>query len=91
MFDPKILDDLAKKLSDAIPKPVRDFEADIHKKFRVVLESAFAKLDLVTHKEFAAQAKVLARTREKLDDLERQLEALQNEFSSPKKRKPPKE
>jgi len=83
MFDPKIFDDIAKCLSDAIPKPLRDMEQDLQKKFKVVLQTAFAKLDLVTRDEFDAQSKVLLRTREKLSELEAQL----NELAAHKKPK----
>ena len=37
---------------------------------------AFARMDLVTREEFDVQRKVLARTREKVDDLEKQVRVL---------------
>ena len=38
---------------------------------RLVLESAFARMNLVTREEFDAQTLLLRRTREKLEELER--------------------
>ncbi|MEM6938376.1 MAG: accessory factor UbiK family protein, partial [Pseudomonadota bacterium] len=40
---------------------------------RAVAQSWFDRLDLVTREEFDAQQAVLARTRQKLDELEKQL------------------
>lgn len=73
MIDPKILDDLAKRLADAVPSGIRDLQRDLEKNFRAVLQGAFAKLDLVTREEFDVQAAVLNRTRTKLDALEQQV------------------
>ncbi|OCH98342.1 hypothetical protein A8135_12365 [Legionella jamestowniensis] len=78
MFDSKNLDDLAKSLFASLPTSLQNFEKDIQQKFKEVLQTAFARLDLVTREEFDVQTKVLARTRENLDDLQRQLETLQS-------------
>ena len=44
---------------------------EVRDNVRIVLESAFARMNLVTREEFDAQALLLRRTREKLDELER--------------------
>lgn len=77
MFDPKILDDIAKNLANAVPSGVLDIKADLEKNLRAGLQSALAKLDLVTREEFDVQTSVLARTRAKVDELERKLAALE--------------
>lgn len=77
-FDPKVLDDLARKLADSVPPGLKDAQRDLEKNFRAVLHNAFAKLDLVTREEFDVQAKVLARTREKLESLSARLAELEN-------------
>jgi BMFP domain-containing protein YqiC len=43
---------------------------------RAMLAATFARLDLVTRHEFDIQAEVLARTRQKLAELEARLAAL---------------
>lgn len=78
MIDPKILDDLAKKLADAVPSGIRDLQHDVEKNFRAMLQSAFTRLDLVTREEFEVQTAVLGRTREKVDTLEKQVAELEN-------------
>ena len=76
MFDPKQFDDLAKKLFAALPDSLQNIEKDIQQKFKEVLQSAFAHLDLVTREEFDVQSKVLGRTREKLDQIQQQVDEL---------------
>ena len=76
MSTPRFLDEIGAKLSElASNSPVRDFE----KNAKAMLGSAFGKLDLVTREEFEVQRAVLARTREKLEALERDLTALSGE------------
>ena len=72
MFTPKSLDEIAAKLSAAIANsPVKDIE----KNARAMLAQGFAKLDLVTREEFDVQAQLLARTQEKLAELEARVAA----------------
>lgn len=78
MFDPKQFDEIAKKLFSALPASVQNFEKDIQQQFKEILQAAFSKLDLVTREEFDVQSKVLARTREKLDALQAQVEIMIN-------------
>lgn len=77
MFDRKVYDDLAKKLSDAIPDRFKHFKEDTEKTFRNILQSTLSKLDLVTRAEFDVQAAVLAKTRKKLEALEKQVAKLE--------------
>jgi len=51
--------------------------ADLQKNLKALLTQQFAKMDLVTRDEFDVQAQVLARTREKLEALERRLAELE--------------
>ena len=44
--------------------------ADLERNLRVLLQSTFARLDLVTREEFDVQREVLARARAKLVELE---------------------
>jgi hypothetical protein len=71
------LNDLSKKLLNALPESAQTLKQDIEKNFRVVLQNAFGKLDLVTREEFDAQTKVLARSRQKIEALEKKISALE--------------
>lgn len=77
MFDRKVYDDIAKKLTDAIPEKFKNFKEDTEKTFRNVLQSAFNKMDLVTREEFDIQTAVLAKARKKIDALEKQVATLE--------------
>lgn len=74
MLDPKMLDDFASRISGLIAaSPAKDLE----KNAKAVMSGFLAKLDLVTREEFDVQAEVLARTREKLKELEARVDALE--------------
>ena len=89
MIDPKVLDDLARRLADAMPAGLRDLQQDVEKNIRAALSSAFTKLDLVTREEFEVQSAVLARTRAKIDALEKQVAALEAALLSKRAGNPP--
>ena len=69
------LDELAKRIGRAIEaSPAKDIERNV----KTLLSSGLAKLDVVPRADFDLQAKVLARTREKLDELERKVAELES-------------
>lgn len=70
MIDAKFIDDLAHRLSAAMPPGARNVKSDLEKNLRATVQAALSKLDLVTREEFDVQTKVLARTRAKLETLE---------------------
>jgi BMFP domain-containing protein YqiC len=67
------IEDLARKLAEAVPEGLRSMRKDLESNFRSVLQSGLGKLDLVTREEFEVQEAVLARMREKLEVLEKRL------------------
>lgn len=73
-MDRKILDDINERLREILAQSPA---ADLEKNVRAMLNSVFARLDLVTREEFDVQRQVLARTREKLERLEIQLSELE--------------
>jgi BMFP domain-containing protein YqiC len=77
MLNPKVIDDLARRLSDTVPAGLREAQQDLEKNFRSVLQNTLAKLDLVTREEFDVQARLLSRTREKLEALEKTIAELE--------------
>jgi hypothetical protein len=73
----KLIDDLTRKLSQALPEGVGSFQQDVEKNIRATLQSALQKMDLVTREEFEVQQALLARSREKLERLEAQIRELE--------------
>ena len=74
MNDP--LEQLTKRISSLFPGDVKDIQGDIESNVRSMLQSALTKMNLVTREEFDVQSAVLQRTREKLEQLEKQVEQL---------------
>lgn len=82
-LDPKFIDDLARRLAEAMPEGLRTLQADVEENFRTVLKAGLSRLDLVTREEFDVQQAVLLRTREKLETLEDRLAELEEGLSGP--------
>lgn len=70
------LKQLVDQLSAALPTHAGTLKKDFEKNCQAILAHAFSKFDLVTREEFDTQTKVLARTRRKLDELEKHLNKL---------------
>ena len=74
----RILDDLSARISEFLAaSPAKDVEKNV----RALLSAAFAKLELATRAELEVQAKVLARAREKLSELEARVAELESRLS----------
>ena len=73
----KYLNKIIRKLKETIPNDVEVLKNDIEQNFQSAINAKIKKLDLVTREEFEIQEKVLQRTREKLEQLEEQMEEKQ--------------
>ena len=78
------LDEVVQKVLAAVPGSLGAMREDLQANLRAVLQSALARLDLVTRQEFDVQAAVLARAREKLAALEARIAALEAGEASPR-------
>jgi BMFP domain-containing protein YqiC len=78
-FDPRLIDDLARRLAGSVPESVMALRRDLEQNFKGVLQSQLAQFDLVTREEFDVQTTVLKRTREKLAALEARLAELEKQ------------
>jgi ubiquinone biosynthesis accessory factor UbiK len=73
----KTLEELAARIGKTVESsPARDIEKNV----RAALQGGMARLDLVTREEFDTQARVLAKTREKLEQLETRVAELEARF-----------
>ena len=90
-MDRNIIDQLASKLADAVPGDLRTLRSDMESNFRSLLQTTLGKLDLVTREEFEVQRKVLERTREKLERLEKALAEMQADPAAPPAAKNPQD
>ena len=80
MFDPKQLDEITRRVTDALPPGISDIQSDVKKNLHAALQGVFAKLDLVTREEFEVQSAVLQRTREKLETMEASVADLEKQI-----------
>jgi len=89
--DRNFIDQLASKLADSVPEDLRTLRNDMESNFRSLLQTTLGKLDLVTREEFEVQRKVLERTREKLERLEKALTEMQASTPDPAAIKDPQD
>ena len=71
------VENIARKLAEAVPEGLRSVREDLEQNFRSVLRASLNKLDLVTREEFEVQEAVLAKTRAKLEQLEQVVKDLE--------------
>ena len=60
-----------------MPASAQAVQDDLEKNLRAAAQATFAKLDLVTREEFDVQRKLLARSRAKIELLEKQVSELE--------------
>jgi ubiquinone biosynthesis accessory factor UbiK len=77
VIDPRLIDDLARRLGGSLPESLRSLREDLEQNFKATLQSALGRLDLVTREEFDLRADMLEHARVRLADLEQRLEALE--------------
>ncbi len=83
MANETLIDDmmaqLGRQLDKLLPKGLAPsvLQADVERALRTALERSLAKMNLVTREELDVQTAVLARTREKLEALEKTVAELE--------------
>jgi len=84
MIHQKLIDSLSGQFSQLLAgRPDLPGQQELQSQVHSMLQGTFAKLDLVTRDEFEAQQAVLMRTREKLEQLEQRLAALEPSVENP--------
>lgn len=81
MLNSQQVNQWVEKVMNALPPGVKQISHDMQKNLHAAMMSAFEHLDLVTREEFDAQAKVLHKTRVKLEELEKKLYAWEEEHT----------
>ncbi|QGP56489.1 Membrane fusogenic activity protein [Piscirickettsia salmonis] len=87
MFDPKLFDDMAKKIAEAMPSGLKSVQEDLERNMKTVLQSSFQKMDLVTREEFDIQSAVLAKIRLMVEALERRVDELEAQLQTDQQQK----
>ena len=73
------IENIARKLAEAVPEGLKSVREDLEGNFRSVLQTSLARLDLVTRDEFEVQEAVLEKTRSKLEALEARLKEIEKD------------
>ncbi len=71
MLNASQLDEMARKIAGVIPQGVGGIPSEVQAQVKVILARTFEKMDLVSREEFDIQVAVLAKTRQKLEKLEK--------------------
>ncbi|ABN84316.1 accessory factor UbiK family protein [Burkholderia pseudomallei] len=73
-----VFNELQARIGDLLKNsPAKDVERNV----KAMLTQGFSKLDLVTREEFDTQAQVLARTRARLEELEKRVAELEQKLA----------
>ena len=83
MIDPRKFDDLARRILASLPPGIDGIREDVTRNVRAIIAAGVARMDLVEREEFDVQSAVLARTREKLEDLDARVRQLEEERQEP--------
>ena len=70
------INQLAAKIESLLPPGLKQVKNDFDEKLKALLQQQLTKMDFVSREEFEIQSKVLARTRDKLEQLEKRVAAL---------------
>ena len=77
MIDFRMIDELTRKLGDAVPPGLAQRKDEMESQFRKVLTAAFERMNLVSREEFDKKCELLADTQARLEALESRLEELE--------------
>ncbi len=76
MIKADVVEDIVNKVEKFIPDDLKTMRQDFSKNMKSILTATLQKADLVTSEEFEVQKAVLAKTRAKLEALEKQIDEL---------------
>ena len=70
-------------ISERLPSELGEMSQDLRHNLTALIKESLGKMDVVTREEFDVQEKVLARTRQRSEDMEQQLHALEQKLKEP--------
>lgn len=77
-----LLNKFTQQFNTVIGPGLESLGADVRQQIRAAAQSTFEKMDIVTREEFDAQKAVLLRSRQKLEDLEKQVAELERQITA---------
>ncbi|MDH3788708.1 MAG: accessory factor UbiK family protein [Xanthomonadales bacterium] len=76
MIDIRLIDEITRRLGDALPPGVSQAKEELENQFRTVLTGAFERMNLVGRQEYEARCAELEALQEKLAALEARLDEI---------------
>ncbi len=76
------IDQLAQKIESLLPPGIRQLKQDFDQQLRTLLQQQLSKMNFVSREEFEIQRKVLAKSRQKLEQLEKRIQAMEKTSSA---------
>ena len=76
------IDQLAQKIEALLPPGIRQLKQDFDQQLRTLLQHQLSKMNFVSRDEFEIQRKVLAKSRQKLEQLEKRIQAMEKTSST---------
>ena len=77
MIDNQTINQLSAKISELLPPGLQQVKDDFDARLKSLLQQQLANYDMVSREEFDIQARILKRTREKLEAIEEKLKQLE--------------
>ena len=77
MIDNQSINRLSEKINELLPPGLQQVKTDFDARLKSLLQQQLANFEMVSREEFDLQARVLARTREKLEAVEARLKELE--------------
>ena len=81
MLDNQTINRLSDKINQLLPPGMQQVKADFDARLKTLLQQQLTQLEFVSREEFDIQARVLQRTRAKLEILEEKLRHLEQTLS----------
>ena len=80
MIDNQTINRLSEQIHALLPPGLRQVKDDFDARLKTLLQQQLSHLEMVSREEFDIQARVLARTREKLELVEARLKQLEEKL-----------
>jgi hypothetical protein len=77
MIDHQTINRLSEKINELLPSGLQQVKSDFDARLKSLLQQQLANYEMVSREEFDIQARVLQRTREKLEIIEARLKELE--------------
>ena len=81
MIDNQTINQLSEKINALLPPGLQKVKADFDARLKSLLQQQLSNYEMVSREEFDIQARVLARTREKLETIESRLKELEQSLN----------